>query len=167
MAADRGDSTVFRTVKYFTIMMNVLGMVILVLMMLLTVTDVFLRYFFNSPILGSTEITEYMMVCLALGVPYCALTDKAVRMDLLAQKLPKRFQAFADGFTDLVGLVAMAALSWQLFKETANAHEIGYSSSILNIPSSPFFGVLAFSMSMMCVSLIVNVARDIAKGVRR
>jgi hypothetical protein len=61
----------------------------------------------------------------------------------------------------------MACLSYQLFREMTNAYSIGYSSSILSIPATPFFGVLAFSMAVMCVSLIVNIVRDIAKGVAR
>ena len=159
-------SVPFRIVHVVTIGMNILGMVILVLMMLLTATDVFLRYFFNSPIMGSTEITEYMMVCLALGVPYCTLTGKAVSMELIAEKFPKRVQAFVDAFTNLLGLVAMVFLTWQLYEEMVNAREIDFSSAILQIPAYPFFAVLAFSMGMMAVSLVVIIVGNIHKGVR-
>jgi TRAP-type transport system small permease protein len=165
MVSGETHSMVFRIIRLSMIAMNILGMAMLVLMMLLTVADVFLRYFLNSPILGSTEITEYLMVCLVLGVPYCTLTGKTVRMELVTQKFPKRFQAFVDAFTDLVGVAAMAALGWQLFMEMANAHEIGFSSSILSIPASPFFGVLAFAIAMMCVALMVNIVGSIVKGV--
>jgi TRAP-type transport system small permease protein len=165
-AAITSRSVPFRIVHVVTISMNILGMVILVLMMLLTVADVFLRYFFNSPLMGSTEITEYMMVCLALGVPFCTLTGKAVSMELITEKFPKRLQAFIDAFTNLLGLTAMVFLTWQLYKETLNAREIDFSSAILNIPAYPFFGVLAFSMAMMAVSLVVIIVGNIAKGVR-
>jgi TRAP-type C4-dicarboxylate transport system permease small subunit len=160
-------SVPFRVVRLVTISMNILGMGILVLMMLLTVADVFLRYFFNSPLMGSTEITEYMMVCLALGVPYCTLTGKAVSMELITERFPKRLQAFIDAFTNLLGLVAMVFLTWQLYAETVNARQIDFSSAILNIPAYPFFAVLAFSMGMMAVSLVVIIAGNIAKGVHR
>lgn len=156
----------YRVVHLVTMVMNVLGMVILVFMMLLTTADVFLRYFFNSPILGSTEITEYMMVCLALGVPFCTLKGRAVSMALVADKFPKRLQGFLDAFTNLIGFVAISFLSWQLYREVVNARAIDFSSQILNIPAAPFFGVLAFSMAMLAVSLLVVIAGNIAKGVR-
>jgi TRAP-type transport system small permease protein len=156
----------FRVIRVATIGMNILGMAILVLMMLLTAADVFLRYFLNSPIMGSTEITEYMMVCLALGVPYCTLTGKAVSMELITERFPKRLQAFVDAFTNLLGLVAMVFLTWQLYKEMVNAREIDFSSAILNIPAYPFFAVLAFSMGMMAVSLVVIIVGNVHKGVR-
>jgi TRAP-type C4-dicarboxylate transport system permease small subunit len=159
-------SLLFRIVHLVTMGMNILGMVILVFMMLLTTADVLLRYFFNSPIMGSTEITEYMMVCLTLGVPFCTLRGKAVSMALVANKFPKQFQAFIDAFTNLIGFVAISFLSWQLYKEVVNAREISFSSQILNIPAAPFFGVLAFSMAMLAVSLLVVIAGNIAKGVR-
>ena len=41
------------------------AMVILGAMMLLTVIDVFGRYLLNRPLVGSTEVTEVMMVTLA------------------------------------------------------------------------------------------------------
>jgi TRAP-type C4-dicarboxylate transport system permease small subunit len=164
---ERGsDSLLFRIMKYFTGALDVLGQIILVLMMLLTVADVALRYFLNSPILGSTEITEYMMVCLVLGAPFCTLSGKSISMELLYEKFPKRIQYFADAFTDLCGLVAIVFLSWALFKETVNAHSIGFSSAILGIPASPFFGVLAFSEAVLGLSLITLIIRNIVRGVR-
>ena len=41
--------------------------VILALMVLLTVTDVCLRYIFNNPITGSYELTEFMMAVLVFA----------------------------------------------------------------------------------------------------
>jgi TRAP-type C4-dicarboxylate transport system permease small subunit len=41
---------------------NYLGVGVLTIMMLLTVSDVLLRFVFNRPILGTLELTEYMMV---------------------------------------------------------------------------------------------------------
>jgi TRAP-type transport system small permease protein len=162
----KSRSLPFRIVRLVTMGMNILGMLILVLMMLLTAADVLLRYFFNSPIMGSTEVTEYMMVCLVLGVPFCTLEGRAVSMTLVADRLPRRFQAFVDAFTNLIGFVAISFLSWQLYKEVVNSREIALSSQILNIPAAPFFGVLAFSMAMLAVSLLVVIAGDIRKGVR-
>lgn len=159
-------SKLYNTLSSVTKIMNIVGMVILVAMMLLTVSDVFLRYFFNSPIIGGTEVTEYMMVCLVLGVPWCTLTAKTVKMELIVERLPQRVQSFFDSFTDMIGLFAMSCLSWQLFKEMINAHSIDYSSPVLKIQSYPFFGVLAFAIAMMCIALVANIAKNMVKGVK-
>ena len=57
-------------------MMNIAASGVLAAMMFLTVSDVFLRYFLRRPILGATELTENMMVCLAfLGLAWCAVQE--------------------------------------------------------------------------------------------
>lgn len=150
-------------IRSLSVKMNIAGMIILVLMMLLTVCDVFLRFFFKSPILGSTEITEYMMVSLALCVPYCTLMKKTIKMELFINRLSKRSRAVSDAFTDCIGFFTILFLSFQLFKEVRFAYNIGLSSSILGIPSFPFYGILAFSISIMGITLLVNIVENIAK----
>ena len=73
--------------------MGVLAGIVLLLLMMLTVGDVFLRYFFHSPILGTTELTEMMMICICfLGLAYCAKEDAHLKVDILVQHLSRRAQ---------------------------------------------------------------------------
>jgi TRAP-type C4-dicarboxylate transport system permease small subunit len=160
-------STLPDIIGFLAKVLNLLGMAVLVGMMLLTVSDVFLRYFFNSPIMGGTEITEYMMVCLFLGVPLCTLKGGAIKMDLIASKLPRSVQPFLDALTDAIGLSVMICLTWQLFKEMTASRELGIASTVLGIPNYPFQGILAFGVGMLCVVLFVNVVRNLVKGVKR
>lgn len=146
--------------------MNRLATYILLLMMLLTVADVFLRYFMSKPILGSTEITEYMMVCLVLGCPYCILARKAIRMQLFISKLRGRTQKLLEALTDAIGLVGMVFLSWQLLSELKFSFSSRVSSTILDIPSFPFVGVLWFSTAMICLTLCVNIMQDFLRWMR-
>jgi TRAP-type C4-dicarboxylate transport system permease small subunit len=159
-------SAVYRAIALVAKVMDVAGICVLVLMMLLTVADVFLRYAFNRPIVGSTEVTEYMMACLVLGIPLTVLSGKAITMDLIVERLPKKIQAIFDSVTGAIGLVAMAFLSWQLFREMANAEATGLSSIILNIPSYPFYAVMGFAIFLLDVALLVNIVKNVAKGVK-
>ena len=43
------------------------GAGVLVLMMFLSAMDVLLRYFFNSPISGAMELTQYMMLIVVVS----------------------------------------------------------------------------------------------------
>ena len=72
------------------IVLLVIGTTVLAVMMFFIMTDVLLRYIFNSPILGSYEIVEYMMALLIpFGVVYCAHTKGHVAVDILFDRFPK------------------------------------------------------------------------------
>jgi TRAP-type C4-dicarboxylate transport system permease small subunit len=166
MRSKGSASAIYSAISLAAKGMDIAGIVVLVLMMLLTVADVFLRYVFNRPIVGSTEITEYMMACLVLGIPLTTLTGKAITMDLVVERLPKRIQAVFDSITNAVGLVAMVFLSWQLFREMANAKAVGLSSSILYIPSYPFYAVMGFALALLNIAIFVNIVKNVARGVK-
>lgn len=166
MSSGKSDSRWHSIIAVPARVINILGMTVLVAMMLLTVTDVFLRYFFNHPVLGGTEITQYMMVCLFLGVPWSTLKGRAIKMDLLAARFPKRVQAFVDALTEAIGLGVTGCLTWQLYIEMTSAREFEISSTVLGIPSYPFYGILGFGVGMLCLVLLTNVVQNLAKGIK-
>jgi TRAP-type C4-dicarboxylate transport system permease small subunit len=87
--------------------------VVIVLMVLLTVTDVCLRYIFNSPITGSYEVTEFMMAVLVFAsVGFTMSVKDHVSVDLVVTKLPDRVRALLEAITCLLafGLFALAHL---------------------------------------------------------
>jgi TRAP-type C4-dicarboxylate transport system permease small subunit len=147
--------------------LNIGGMVVLVAMMLLTVMDVLLRYFFIRPIIGSTEVTEYMMVCLALGMAWCVLTGRSVKMDLIVGRFPSRAQGLIDSITDAIGLVVLICLTWQNFQEAITAQRTQVTSPILMIPSYPAKGVLAIAFAWLCLAVLVSLIKNITKAVKR
>ena len=57
--------------------MNLFGLGVLCLMMLLTVADVLLRYTLNQSILGTIELTEYMMLIIFyFGFAWCHINKR-------------------------------------------------------------------------------------------
>uniref|UniRef100_A0A7C2P224 TRAP transporter small permease n=1 Tax=candidate division WOR-3 bacterium TaxID=2052148 RepID=A0A7C2P224_UNCW3 len=153
----------FFTIEFISIKMKLAATVVLLLMMSLTVCDVFMRFFFNKPILGSAEITEYLMVCLVLGIPYCIFEKKTVKIQLLIQKLPSRLRRIVDIATDFLGIIVMLCVTYQIFKEANFAYRIKLSSSILGVPSFPFWIILGFSILWTCLVLISNIMKT-SKG---
>jgi TRAP-type C4-dicarboxylate transport system permease small subunit len=147
--------------------LNIGGMVVLVAMMLLTVMDVLLRYFFTRPIIGSTEVTEYMMVCLALGMAWCVLTGRSIKMDLIVGRFPSRAQGVIDSITDAIGLVVLICLTWQNFREAITAQRTQVTSLILMIPSYPAKGILAIAFAWLCLAVVVSLIKNITKAVKR
>lgn len=143
-----------------------MAMVVLMVMMSLTVADVFMRYIFNDPITGTTELTEYMMVCTLLGMAPCALQRRHINVDVVTQVLPPRFNAVVDLITLLAGLAFIIILSWQGFM--AGLYELSFDvrSSMLNIPDFPFYVVLSVSFATLSLVMIVLIIQRISELVK-
>jgi TRAP-type C4-dicarboxylate transport system permease small subunit len=147
-----------------TRVLNIIGMVMLILMMILTVTDVFLRYAFRSPILGSIEITQFMMVLLSLGMGWALLKEKVIRMGLVVDRLSPRLQAIITSLTYILGSVILAMITWRTFQEVFVMKEYNSMSATLRIPTYPFYGILAFSLAILTLSAITLVIQNTVKA---
>jgi TRAP-type C4-dicarboxylate transport system permease small subunit len=154
------------TLKGITRVMNIAGIVILVGMMLLSVSDVFLRKAFNHPIVGGTEISEFMMVCLTLGMAWCLLTGRSITMGMIVEKLPARAQGVVDTITYLISLVVVSVMAWQTYNDAMFSKKLGDASIILKIPNYPTRLILAFAFLMLGIVIVVLIVRSIAKAVK-
>lgn len=150
-----------------TRVMNVLGLTALSLIVLITTADVLLRALFNEAILGVVEITEYAMIIVvyfALG--WCTSQNAHARVDLMVGRFSPRAQAIIDCFTTSLGIVVVVLISWQGYSEFLDAMKASLTSSILEIPSYPFYLCLGLGSSIFGLALLKSLIGSIVKGVR-
>ena len=144
---------------------NNVGVVILALMMALTVADVTMRYFFNKPVLGSFEITEYMMALLAaLTIGYAAVKNAHVNVDLVISRLPERSQGFVSIFTNLICVILFTLTSWRIIYESLVLREAGSVSAALSIPEYPFVFILGIGFGIIAIVFLLQFLESIAKA---
>lgn len=147
--------------------MNTVVMVVLSGVMLLIVADIFLRYAFNRPIIGTTEITEFMMVCMLLAMAWCAMEGSHIKIDVIIKRLPPRFQATVDSITFLISLGVFAVLAWQGFLTALYSWDYWVVSSMLDIPEFPVVFILVFGYAILCVAIVPLMIQRIVKAVKR
>ena len=146
----------------------VVAIVVLVAMMLFTVLNVFLRAFFNRPLPGDVELTEIAMVCTSfLGLAWCALKGRHVRVDLVVGFLPKRAQGIIDTFGYLAALVACSVIAWQSFLEGIANRALDKLSASLGIPVFPFYWVTAVGFGILCLAVVVLLVRSFFVAVKK
>jgi len=136
-------------------------------LMLLTVGDVTGRYLFNYPIVGTTEMTEYLMACMLLAMAPCALKGQHVRIDLVMQFLPQRVQGVLDIIFYIVALFTVAMLTWTSFKQSLTVLKYGARSSMLKIPEFPFITVLVVSYAILFLAFGILLIQKIAEVVKK
>jgi TRAP-type C4-dicarboxylate transport system permease small subunit len=144
------------------------GVFLLALMMFLTAADVILRYFFNRPILGSYEISEFMMAALAaVTIGYAARIDAHVNVDLIYARLPQGLQHLLSLFTNLVCVVFFGLMSWRNFYQSRvlqNAHSV---SASLSIPEFPFVLVLGVGFGITALVFFLKFLESLAKALNQ
>ena len=149
-------------------LLGIIAIVILVAMMLFTVINVILRSFFNHPIPGDVELIEVAMVCTSfLGLAWCAIKERHIRVDLLVQFFPQK----AQGIVELIGYIgalgATIIISWQSVNEGLANKEMNRLTASLGIPVYPFYFITAVGFGALSLALLVLIIRAARKGVGR
>jgi TRAP-type C4-dicarboxylate transport system permease small subunit len=155
------ESIITNTCKY----LNILGIGFLLIMTVLTVCDVVGRVF-KYPIVGSTEITEYLMVTITfLCLSWCAIKGRMITVDLITTRLSKRVNAVLNTFTLFIGFWFMVVLSWQSYVATLDMQTDNLYSFILHIPSAPFMWILSVGFSVLSVVMAMQFIQNLTKAV--
>lgn len=141
---------------------GIIGVVVLLAMMMMTVADVIMRYFFRRPIIGSVEISVTLMVCVIfLGIAWCALNDGHIRVDILTDKLSKRGEALLDGFDNLATLILALIIAWRSLLEALATKEMDVNSPLLAIPRYPFVFITAFGFLLLFFATLILFIRNL------
>ena len=129
-------------------------------MMMFTVTDVCLRYFFNNPIIGSNQTTEFMMVVVGfLGLAWCALKGMHIKVNLIVGRFSEGTQSIFDTFNHIIVIGVCAIIASQLWRETLAVRAAGMKSIHTGIPYYPFYFIAGFGfflLFLVAISLLVQ-----------
>ena len=145
-----------------------IGCAILFLMMILTGADVALRYIFNSPIMGSMEVTEYMMAILvSFGLAYAAINKGNIRAEFILCRLPQMVQKICNSITSLLGLSLFFTATWVFFQYAIEQYIANVSSTVLHIPMFPFIFLVALASLLLTIVLIAEFFEFLYQGIKK
>lgn len=136
-------------------------------MMCLTAVDVFLRYFFNRPVAGSWELTNYLMVIsISLTLAYCAIMKGHVRVEVIVSLFPQRVQAIIRSIVTLLGLGLFSLLTWQSAIQAEVMRSSGSYSTVLHLPVYPFVWVLFVGSALISLVFLRDLYESVAQAVK-
>ena len=142
-------------IKWFVSIPAIIAGSVLIIIMLLTTLDVIMRFFFNAPITGSSEITQrFIIVAGFLGIGWCALNNQHIKVDILVGKLPPKGQKVFTLFNYLVVGIISALIGTQSFKQAALVKKMHVQSQLLGIPNFPFYYVVSISYFILLITII-------------
>jgi TRAP-type C4-dicarboxylate transport system permease small subunit len=155
-----GIEQVHKKMEWISSKLSYLGSIALFAMMSLTTVDVVGRYFFNKPVLGAFELTEFLVLILIFSFLAPSQANKShVAVDLVYQHLPAWLRPIIDVLNHLLCLVFMSLIAYRGFVRAFEIKEFGEATSNLGIIKYPF----AFFVVFGCAALSIEYLRDLIR----
>jgi TRAP-type C4-dicarboxylate transport system permease small subunit len=137
---------------------NGIGIVIIFLLMLLTVTDVVLRKMFSKGILGTLEISEFMMAAIVFfSLAEGELQNRNVNVDLFVRKLSLKSRVIIDAIMKILGFVLYCFITFAVFSYAGLMKSSGEVSLDLWLPKYPLIYVVAVALIIFSAVLLFHM----------
>ncbi len=130
----------------------------LTLLLLLIVINVFTRFLFKTPVLGTIELVELLLVVVVLFVLAHTETQKGhVRVELVTSRLSKRVNAIIERIIYFIGTLFFLTLSWQgIDRMLSYLFPTVFTTNILNIPIAPFMFIISIGSFVLALEMLLN-----------
>ncbi|MBW1669309.1 MAG: TRAP transporter small permease [Deltaproteobacteria bacterium] len=136
-------------------------------MMLLTVADVFMRKVFNHSILGTVELTQFMLLVLIFfSLAQTELMDGHVKVDLIVSRFSPRGQALFDLITQISCFLLSLLMTWSTVVYAERMRASGEVSQDLWLPVYPFVYVVAAGWALFGIALFIKFTLALKKAVK-
>lgn len=143
----------FTAIKVLSSYIYWLSGIALVCVMLLTVSDVILRYF-GSPILGVYDLTVLIGgIIIGFALPLSTLKNVHVEMEFLLDKIPPGWEKVLRVISRCLEIFLFLLLGWNLILYGAKLYRVGEVSSTIYLPLYPV--VLGIGVSCFINSLVL------------
>ena len=148
-------------------LMSRIASVILFLMMFLTIVDVFLRKVFSRSLLGTVEVTEFMLVILIFfSLAQTEIFNSHVKVDLVVGRFSERGQGLTDMITQFVCFLISGLITWSTLVYSEKMRAIGEVSQDLWIPKYPLIYIVAVGCAVLSFSLLIKFFMALVRAVK-
>ncbi len=128
---------------------------IFVLVGILIFVDVILRYVFNAPISGVSQVTGLAMIlAVFLTVAYAQQEKAHVSIDLLARKLSPKGKVVLDNILYCLAICAIVLLAWRGLAFTLYTKDSNLIIVLLDIAVFPFAALVFLGAAMLAFVLL-------------
>ncbi|TNF09500.1 MAG: TRAP transporter small permease [Gammaproteobacteria bacterium] len=142
------------------------GGVSILFLMGLTVSDVVMRYLFNSPIFGAQDLLQLtLLLIVAFSTAFGGRSGAHIEIELFEQKMNPHFARWSLLLVRLVGAVLVGVLAWRLIETGIMSVMFGEATQLLLISYENFYYVLAAGMALYSLVLLAESLLLATRGV--
>jgi TRAP-type C4-dicarboxylate transport system permease small subunit len=136
----------------------------LLILMLVTVLDVFMRYVFNKPIRASLDTVETMLLVFVFnGMAAAFFGRRHIVIDLVDSMFPAAMTRVLIRIADVLSVLCLGLLAWAMWLPATQAYQYGDSKMELPIPIYVLWivALVSFAGTMFC-ALVALAAKPAA-----
>jgi tripartite ATP-independent transporter DctM subunit len=151
----------------FSRWINIAGISALLAVVIVNFFDVFLRYIFNRPLKGMTNITEILLItAVFLAVAHTHNEKGHIAIDLITSKLKAKARIMMEIITSLLGAGLFAIIIWRTSVQTLYLAQSNIMhGQFLSIPATPFSAVIVLGCTMLFLLLIRDILSNIVEAI--
>ena len=147
-----------KTIKLLSSFFNLFAAASLAAIILLTCTDVSMRYFFNRPMAATYDLVSLMgAVIAAFAMPYTMLMRGHVAVDLVVRKLSRRKRLAVETVTHVVGILLFLIMVWQCWVLASDMKVAGEVMPTILLPFYPIVYAMAVCFFVLCLAILVHL----------
>ena len=173
MAQDKEHRPFFSGIEAFTDKVSLLSAKavsgILLAMMVLTCTDIFLRFFLSKSIIGTVEVegNYFMAAVIFLPLAYGMTARREhIRVEILTSHLPLRLRNALELFTLTLSLCVFGLVTFYGFAGAWRSWSTGETMVNIALPIWPGRSLVAIGGTLLCLQMIVKLVHLI-KGTEK
>lgn len=149
--------------RKFIYYLGIFSGIILLGILALMSGEVIFRYLFNKPILGTVEISSYLLVIFCFtGVAFTQSQRGHINIELVTQRLPPSFQRVLRIITLTLSFVTFVVITWQMasaFWKSWEMQEVRWGA--LPLPVWPVKFMIAFGSLTLCLQFLLDIYDEI------
>jgi TRAP-type C4-dicarboxylate transport system permease small subunit len=141
-------STTYALLDRLRVVQLRLASVALVIMMLMTLVDVFMRYAFNNPIRGAYEMVEAMMIVFVFnGMSTGFLQRRNIVIDLVDSVLQRSIVVALIRMSDVLTVATITLFAYAMIKPAMQSFAYGEVKMELQVPIWWFWAAALFGIA--------------------
>jgi TRAP-type C4-dicarboxylate transport system permease small subunit len=144
-----------------------LSSLLLVSLVLLILTEIFIRYFFNMSTLIADEYSGYLFLAsVFLGLSYTFKENAHIRINILTSRMSKKSNKFIDIFAGLITIIVLSFALYRTVLFTFDSYEMEMlSESVSQTPLYLTQLVMPLGLSLFILSVLIFVIKGLKNDI--
>jgi len=141
-----------------------LGLIGILSMFLVNLTDVIGAKLFLWPVPGATELIGFsQIIAIAPTIAIALLLGRHIRVEFILDRLPRRIRAGISSFSSLLSLILFIFILWQSLLYGHSLQRAGEIGSTSHLPYYPFAYFIAFCCLPVCLVFFLEVLKSLSE----
>lgn len=146
---------------------NIIACAAVIVMMMLSATDVFLRLF-GKPIPGAYEMVGFLgTIVVSFALAYTSIEKGHIAVEILVGRFSLRAQFAIETVTNFISFMLFGLITWQSFIYALDIRKSGEVSMTLQMPVYPFLLAMAIGFGLLCILLIADFIKSLQRTFSR